>query len=308
MKIVNVKCPGCGASIQLDADRETGFCSFCGSTVKVQEAIQKIKFDNTDLIKNNLILAETALESKEYEKCVAIADKVLEADTNNSKAWLLKLKGLTGRFQVDDTNMVSKVQVCLKRLIAEQDKDIKDEAIGSVLSAVNGAFIYCAKSLLDMRELQNASDNWFSVHGIVGIKSYLSDLDRDFINMILALNGTAMGFIDLIPSELFNDPVQFPLRKAVAENYINNYAAFNSRTSFYGAKPKPDSDAAKWWEQSFNRLVEGLPEDTIAEIKKSFQESSSVKKKGCLGMFIFLIAAGIGSSFGVVELIKSILA
>ena len=35
MSIVNVKCPNCGASIQLDSDREEGFCSYCGSKVKV---------------------------------------------------------------------------------------------------------------------------------------------------------------------------------------------------------------------------------------------------------------------------------
>lgn len=51
MSLVNIKCPNCGASIQLDNSRESGFCSYCGSKVQIQEAINKIKIDRTGDIK-----------------------------------------------------------------------------------------------------------------------------------------------------------------------------------------------------------------------------------------------------------------
>lgn len=313
MRIVNVKCPGCGASIQLDADRETGFCSFCGSTVKVQEAIQKIKFDNTDLIKNNLILAETALESKEYEKCVAIADRVLEADTNNSKAWLLKLKGLTGSFKVDDTNIVSKVQVCLNRLMVEQDNDIKNEAIGAVLGAVVGTFIFCANALSDTRNLMSefqATMNGYRASQVLssgGTNKYMRGWDHDYIMSIYSLDETAMRLYMLIPRELVKDESHTQSRINVLDSFTKYYTSYINRVSLYKGIPKPDSTEAQAWLNSFDELSEGLPDGTITELKGRFQASSNANKKGCAGMLAFLLAAGIGSTYGVVELIKTIL-
>ena len=60
MSLVDIKCPNCGASIQLDNSRESGFCSYCGSKVQIQEAINKIKIDRSCDINNYLHLAKTA--------------------------------------------------------------------------------------------------------------------------------------------------------------------------------------------------------------------------------------------------------
>lgn len=306
MKIVNVKCPGCGASIQLDADRETGFCSFCGSTIKVQEAIQRIKFDNTDLIKNNLVLAETAYESKEYDKCVLLADKVLEADTENNQAWLLKLKGLTGSFQADDITMVDKIKVCLKRLISEQDSDIKNEAVDTVLGAVYGSFAYCINNLSDMRQLSAAKEEWVAARGLIGYKDYLAELDADYSQSLLNTGDTAIEFYRLIPSELLNDPSHLELRSMIAQSYKEYFETYKNRASFYGAKL--DAEAVKLWENDLILLTEGLPQEIASQLKTGFQTSSNEKqKKGCAGMLVFLLTAGAGVSYGLVELVKAIL-
>lgn len=305
MKIVNVKCPGCGAAIQLDADRETGFCSFCGSTVKVQEAIQKIKFDNSDLIKNNLLLAETALESKEFDKCVQLAEKVLEADTDNSRAWLLKLNGLTGSFRANDTSMVDKIKVCLKRLLAEEDNGIKNEAVDTVLAAVNGDFIYCYENLSDMSQLEAAKNEWVAARGLVGYKGYLADLDTEFSNSMLNVGNIAMSFYELIPSELLSDQTHVDLRSTIAFNYNQYYEAYKRRTSFYGAKLEPS--AVQIWENELNQLLDGLPTDIVSNIKTEFHNTTNTKqKKGCAGMLAFLFAAGAGVSYGVFELVKNV--
>jgi len=43
MPFVPVKCTSCGGDIQLDDQRETGFCSYCGSQVIFEEAIKKME-------------------------------------------------------------------------------------------------------------------------------------------------------------------------------------------------------------------------------------------------------------------------
>ena len=73
MSVVNAKCPNCGASIQLDNERTEGFCSYCGSKVKVEEA-QKlmiegtIKIDYSEELANLFQIARRARTSKLHEK------------------------------------------------------------------------------------------------------------------------------------------------------------------------------------------------------------------------------------------------
>lgn len=42
MKIIALKCPNCNADIELDQDREFGFCNYCGSKIMIADAVQKV--------------------------------------------------------------------------------------------------------------------------------------------------------------------------------------------------------------------------------------------------------------------------
>ena len=94
MSLVDIKCPNCGASIQLDNSRESGFCSYCGSKVQIQEAINKIKIDRSCDINNYLHLAKTASEANNGQETYDYANKVLELDSTNAEAWELKMVGI----------------------------------------------------------------------------------------------------------------------------------------------------------------------------------------------------------------------
>lgn len=72
MSLVDIKCPNCGASIQLDNSRESGFCSYCGSKVQIQEAINKIKIDRSCDINNYLHLAKIRFRSKQRTRNIRL--------------------------------------------------------------------------------------------------------------------------------------------------------------------------------------------------------------------------------------------
>ena len=75
----------------MDENKEFGFCVHCGQKIMVRENIrQAAGHDNDYIIENWLTLAESALRSNDHASAEANADKVLEADLNNSQAWLLK--------------------------------------------------------------------------------------------------------------------------------------------------------------------------------------------------------------------------
>lgn len=92
MSLVATKCPNCGASIMLDAGSQEGFCSYCGSKLKIQEVIQRVKIDKTGDVGNYLALAEIAYKGEMTEEAHEYANRTLELDSKNVQAWLLRLK------------------------------------------------------------------------------------------------------------------------------------------------------------------------------------------------------------------------
>lgn len=91
MSVVDAKCPNCGASIQLDNDRIEGFCSYCGSKIKVEEA-QKfmiqgtVKVDTSDELANLYQIARRAKDADNSENACKYYDMILVKDPNSWEA------------------------------------------------------------------------------------------------------------------------------------------------------------------------------------------------------------------------------
>lgn len=86
MSLIDMKCPNCGASIQLDNSRESGFCSYCGSKVQIKKEQPKtIKIDRSEDIPNYLSLARTAAEASNGVEVLSYANAILEIDAQNAE-------------------------------------------------------------------------------------------------------------------------------------------------------------------------------------------------------------------------------
>ena len=48
MRIVSMVCPNCGASIQVDADKKSLTCNYCGNALYVDDEVQHIQYDNAE--------------------------------------------------------------------------------------------------------------------------------------------------------------------------------------------------------------------------------------------------------------------
>lgn len=86
MSLVSAKCPNCGASIQVDNERKEAFCSYCGSKVEVQEAIGKVKIDNSEELANLYQVARRAKEQNNSENAAKYYDMILIKDPNSWEA------------------------------------------------------------------------------------------------------------------------------------------------------------------------------------------------------------------------------
>lgn len=87
MAFVPATCPQCGGDLQVPDDRETVNCMYCGTKIKVREAI---KIDSGPSTADLLDLARHALESENASEANRLAARALERDPRNVEAWMLK--------------------------------------------------------------------------------------------------------------------------------------------------------------------------------------------------------------------------
>jgi len=93
MPFLPVKCPNCGGNIELDDQREKGFCMYCGSQIVYKEAVQKMELsgvvsvkgvaDKEKLLQN----AEIFVKLNEYKKASAILLRVTDDYPEDYRGW-----------------------------------------------------------------------------------------------------------------------------------------------------------------------------------------------------------------------------
>ena len=74
MKVIEARCPGCGATVHFEPGQKKAFCNYCGSTVAVEDAEEHVtrNIDEADLKRaetEQLIrLKELELREREMER------------------------------------------------------------------------------------------------------------------------------------------------------------------------------------------------------------------------------------------------
>jgi len=93
MPFLPVKCPNCGGNIELDDQREKGFCMYCGSQIVYKEAVQKMELSGVVSVKGvadkEKILqnAEIFVKLNEYKKASAILLRVTDDYPEDYRGW-----------------------------------------------------------------------------------------------------------------------------------------------------------------------------------------------------------------------------
>lgn len=86
MTFVAAKCPQCGGDLQLDPEKETGFCMHCGSKIVVRDAIKAVRIDNSHMVDTWMEMGDSAAESGNNKEAYDYYTKVVEAQPNNWRA------------------------------------------------------------------------------------------------------------------------------------------------------------------------------------------------------------------------------
>lgn len=88
--IIALKCPECNGDIQLDDNREFGFCQYCGTKILLNSERNNRKIEKREEKENLVRLAHIEIELGNYVEAREACAKALEIDATDWKIFLIK--------------------------------------------------------------------------------------------------------------------------------------------------------------------------------------------------------------------------
>lgn len=270
MSLVNVKCPNCGASIQLDNKRVEGFCSYCGSKVKIDE-VQKmtiqgtVKVDTSDELVNLYQLARRAKDSNNSENATKYYDMVLVKDPNSWEA----------NFYV----VYFKAMSCKIAEISSESQNIAN----------------CIKPVLQLisDNVTNTEEQDKAVKEVVNRTLEIADMLFNAARNHYKKFSTVQGQADQSANDLFlSGQIGYKLGDALYEKYGDKYKNEIVRAWTFGVDAMSNSSNA-YLVASGNILQpqKDIAESYIAKIKEIAPEAQAPEiNSGCMVLMLFAIS------------------
>ena len=267
MPFVSAKCPNCGASIQLDDQRESGFCQYCGSKIQIKEAIAKVRIDKSKNLANYRELAMSAYRGNDDDNALKYAEKALEINSHDAEMWFLK-----GR-----VTLLNSDKIVNDALILECARNAVKYASDKqrMASEVNSFLYEAACTILSRMDDEDVTDSFW--------KTIFPKLEM-----------AAIKLIEEVPEDFTNANGE-KFREKFAESYIEylqlhirkNYAcqwAQTRKEQYFGLASGSMSEKETVWKES---IVDYLREFESKEHNPDLLDRMS--KPELIGCFIFLL-------------------
>ncbi len=100
MALKALKCPNCEANVQVDDDREYGFCSYCGAQIQVKEVVEirysgEIQLKESDDFEKQLEDGEAYLKMEDYHKAEQILYRVINKYPGRAEGYEMLIRAIT---------------------------------------------------------------------------------------------------------------------------------------------------------------------------------------------------------------------
>jgi hypothetical protein len=236
MSVVKIKCPKCGVSTQLDDKQEYGFCSYCGAKITSQEVVSFVEIDNTNNLKNYLQLAKNALDGKNGEETYIYANKILELDSLNGEAWLLKMYALDFLGSLKELR-VDEIITCGNNAIKfAKNHNIQEKVNTFFLLKAIAILNQCYEKMANTHSIENLYKANCAVNSMKASKE-TRDFDSSFINLIENAASYALKLKRTVLIELIEKSIDYRnYVEKIANGYIIYSKALILRYRIYGSK------------------------------------------------------------------------
>lgn len=241
-------CEMCGSKDILKQDG-VFVCQSCGCKYSVEEARKMmiegtvdvagtVKVDDTAKVDNYLALSRNAYDSRNGQSAIDYANKALEIDAKNPKAWIAKMKAIEHIGTLSDTKLIEMMEAG-RNAIEYSEEDSKKDITFEV-------YLYEAKRALSLLRLAsqmmgNSADikktyAQFRMINALSATQNTTEADRKAVNLYDNLAHEALAVIRRMPDEILVDyPEIADVVSACAMEYATETYAMVGRMNAYGA-------------------------------------------------------------------------
>jgi tetratricopeptide (TPR) repeat protein len=270
MQLIPAKCPDCGADVKIPEGSTQFTCEYCGGNILVTDLL-----GSTAVMQNCMMLAYSALESKNYKDAYDHFNRAIEIDLKNPNAWFGKAvcTGMTRKFNENAYGqMLDLFESAFKYSPMEKQPAMKKNAAAEIVKVVKHSqkIVQFASVLLDLE-----SDSKFTP----SVKKDVDDIKETVKNTMLKAQ-------EYDPSS--NDV------SALLEE-INSGKYFKSDDDLNENENKNEDSPLKHFQDAQEKLDSIPPINTNPAPFRS--PSAAGKKSGCsmvlLILMLVITAAGI---------------
>ena len=137
MQLIPAKCPDCGGDVKLPEGKTQFTCDYCGGNILVTDLL-----GSTAVMQNCMMLAYSAIDSKNYKDAYDHFNRAIEIDLHNANAWFGKAvcTGMTKKFNENAYGqMMDLFENAFKYLPPEKQPVMKKNAAAEIVKVVKNS-------------------------------------------------------------------------------------------------------------------------------------------------------------------------
>lgn len=305
MGLVSAKCPNCGADIQVDESRTTGFCQYCGSSIEIQSAIQLVKIDKSEDFDNFIKLAEEAAKVSNFEEAQSYIKKALEINPRSSQAWKMKMfymagvpemkptdKYITGIYFHEIRGAQELIEAAKNMVKYAKTKDGENQEVENAKIIANSLFLNLAYTqFMSASGLYGDTDYLYQRYQELEDYFYQGQLahwgqhdhevqleneDRENICYIIGVEETGFALVNALYKQELTENNYSIIKKIISEyrratNKLNRrYGIYNTNLSDFGLQER---------KEQIRTLAKLLPSDDRKKVNTKNMSNEKVKQE-----------------------------
>lgn len=200
-----------------------------------------VKVENIGTINNYLTIGENALLASNGKQAETYANKSLEIDPSNSKAWELKMKSYKYTATYGDLRILDVVTAGTNVIRYSNDKETSEKEVYEYyLTRAIELIDFATEALSDVDELKNTKRDFSSI-SFIGSNKSTAEVDETEVNFNDSIANQALTFIDHIPEDIFCKYTELSsLIIKCANAYENEISALKDRVAIYNCTLNDD--------------------------------------------------------------------
>ncbi len=178
---MQIKCTSCGATQELAANHQ---CGYCGSAIEQEKAQENYKASTTGEVGNLMMMAETAVDATNWEEALRYYNKSLEKDITNSDAWLGKGIAMVYTSKIGDIKTKEAIAYWKNAIKHAENADAMGKRVAKEINTVVNAFYPAIENhYKEFNELEDSYRELVSrFDTLENALDYATELDKEEIS------------------------------------------------------------------------------------------------------------------------------